>query len=132
MSLRIIQIIALIGFLLSIYAVHVEKKMQKSKRYKAVCDFNNNVSCTKAFASKYGHMMGISNSMMGIACYLIIYILAAYSYTNIMFYLAALSMLGTIGLAYLSFVKMKNFCMVCNGIYLVNILLLYFTYSLAF
>ena len=118
----IIPILAVIGIILSIYAYSIERK-SKNKNYKALCDFNENVSCTIAFSSRYGKTLGISNSIYGTVFYLIILILSFYNLA-IVFYLAILSVIGSIYLAYISFVKLKNACLICIGVYVVNILLL--------
>ena len=123
-----IIIISIIGILLSTYAYYIEKKSSKNKNYKAICDISEKASCSKTLSSKYGKLMGISNSIFGILFYLII-ILLFYLNKELIFYLAILSILGSIYLAYLQYFKLKNFCLVCNLIYVVNILLLIFSLS---
>lgn len=123
-----IQIISIIGFLLSAYSLYVEIKSSKSKSYKAVCDINEKVSCTKVFSSQYGKILGLSNSFYGILLYILIFILNIYEYANLIFYLAILSVLGSVYLAYVMYFKIKSYCLVCNAIYAVNILLLVFSY----
>ena len=126
------NIVIIIGFLLSIYAYYVEKKSEKNKEYKAICDLSENMSCNKAFTSKYGKIAGISNSIPGIIFYVLVFLLIQYNYLNYVFYLALLSVLGSIYLAYISYFKLKNFCLVCTSIYVVNVLLLMFSYQLVF
>lgn len=127
-----IQITAIIGLLLSIYTLYVEKKMEKSKNYKALCDISDKISCTKAFGTNYGHILGISNAIPGIGFYILILILTYYNQLNFIFYFSALSFLASIYLAYIIYFKLKNFCLVCNGIYVVNLLLLIFSYSILY
>ena len=123
-----IYIISIFGLLLSVYAFFVEKKIEKSKSYKPLCDISKKISCTKAFGSKYGSLAGVSNSFAGIFFYLIIPFLAFFGHLNYIFYLAIISVLGSIYLAYTQITKIKSFCLVCSGIYLVNLLLLVFSY----
>ena len=123
-----IYTVSIIGFLLSIYAFFVEKKIKKSNTYKPLCDISKNISCTKAFDSKYGSLTGISNSFAGIFFYLIIFFMAFLGQLNYIFYLAIISVIGSIYLAYTQITKIKSFCLVCSGIYLVNLLLLVFSY----
>lgn len=127
MSLEIL-VTSLIGFIFSIYALFVEFKYSKNKEYKAVCDLTENMSCTKAFSSKYGRIGILSNSLYGIFFYITISILTYFSYLNYIFYLSILSFLGSLYLAYISYFKLKNFCLVCTAIYLVNTLLMIFSY----
>ncbi|MEK6934972.1 MAG: vitamin K epoxide reductase family protein [Nanoarchaeota archaeon] len=124
--MTVLKILAILGFLISLYAYNVERKLGK-KGYKAGCDIRDNISCSKAFTSKYGKLVGIPNSLVGIFFYVIIFLLSYYNMT-IIFYLAILAFLGSIYLAYISYFKLKNFCLVCSAVYLVNILLLIVSY----
>ena len=121
-----IVITAIIGVILSIYAYYVEKKHEKNANYKAFCDISDKASCSVAFSSKYGKLIGISNSLLGIIFYLLVIVLF-YTYKEFIIYLAILSILCSIYLAYIQYAKIKNFCLVCTTIYLVNILLLIFS-----
>ena len=124
-----LQIISAIGFSVSIYALHVERKSTKQKNYKAICDISKNASCTKAFSSPQGKALGVSNASVGIIFYLTIFALAIINKPQIIFYLSALATLASVYLAYLSYIKMKNFCLVCTAIYIINILLLLLSYG---
>lgn len=124
----ILTILGAIGLLLSIYAYYIEYESRKHKHYHAVCDLNDQVSCTKAFSSKYGHIMGVSNSLFGVLFYILIIVLVILSLPNIILYLSIISLIGSIYLAYASYFKLKNFCLICNAIYLINILLVVFSY----
>lgn len=116
--------IAFIGLLLSIYAYVVESRA-KQKGYKPICDINDRMSCTKAFTSGYGKMIGVSNSLIGICFYLLIIVLSQTQFNRIIFIMATLSLVGTLYLAYISYIKMRNFCIVCTAIYLVNLALFF-------
>ncbi|MBS3066099.1 hypothetical protein J4229_03590 [Candidatus Pacearchaeota archaeon] len=91
---------------------------------------NENISCTKAFSSKYGRLLGKSNSFYGMLFYPLIFLLAQLNLFGFIFLISIFSFLGTVCLAYLSYVKLKTFCLVCTGIYLVNVLLLFLSYKL--
>jgi vitamin-K-epoxide reductase (warfarin-sensitive) len=125
--ITLIRIIIVIGFLLSVYAYSVECKKNKNNKYKAICDINDRMSCSKAFLSPYGKIFGVKNSLFGIVFYVILFGLSFYSLTYV-FYLSVLAVLGSIYLAYLLYFKIKSVCLVCTSIYLVNILLLIFSY----
>ena len=126
--ISIIIILSIIGMLLSIYAFYIEKRVEENKKYKALCDISDKASCTKAFSSPYGKMFTIPNSLMGIIFYAVIIILALLNQTNSIFYLSILSLLITLYLAYILFIKLKNICIVCSLIYIINILLVIFSY----
>ena len=129
MSLPAIQITAFIGLLFSAYALYVEKKTKKSTSYKAACDISDNISCTKAFKSKYAKMAGMPNSFYGILFYILIIILTWYNNIMIILFLSVFAVIGTLYLAYISYFKLKNLCVVCTSIYLINFLLLTLSYQ---
>ncbi len=124
----VINLLAIIGFWLSFYSYYVEKK-SKNKNYKPVCNISKNISCTKAFLSKYGRLLGKSNSFYGMFFYISIFFLAQLNLISFIFFISIFSFLGTVYLAYLSYIKLKTFCLVCTSIYLINILLLFFSYK---
>ena len=123
----ILQILSILGLLISLYAFKIEYTLKRNKKYKALCEFNEKVSCSKAIKSKYGHLAGISNSIVGLFFYALIFILISLNLNNLVFYLVTLGFLGSIYLAYLSLIKLKTLCLICNSIYLINILLLIFS-----
>ncbi len=121
-------LLGFLGLLITIYATYVKYKYFYNKNYRAACDIRKNISCTKAFSSKYGKLIGISNIVVGIIFYIAILILAYYNQTTFLLYLTALAFIGTLYLVYVSYFKLKNFCLVCTAIYIINLLLLIFSY----
>ncbi len=119
---------AIVGILLSIYTLYIEYKLSKNKNYKAVCDISDRMSCTKTFASDYGKTFGISNALPGLSFYGLIVLMVLYRQTDFLLAITGLGVLASLYLAYILYFKVKHFCLVCNGIYLVNILLLIFSY----
>ncbi len=118
-----IIILSIIGLLLSIYAVHVEKSKERIKNYKPICDVSNKISCTKVFSSEYSHILGIKNSILGIFFYASIIILSILNLNWIILSLLILAVLSSILLAYLQY-KLKLFCIICISVYIINFLLL--------
>ena len=123
MVLFIIAILSLLGFVLSFYAYTVERRSENG-RFKAACDINDRISCTKAFSSKYGKVLGASNSLYGMFFYILMFILASLDLTSWTFYLSIASFIGTIYLIYALLFKVKTLCLVCISIYVLNTLLL--------
>lgn len=117
-----IHALAVLGLLLSIYALHTEYRLRKNRGYKPVCDISKDFSCSKAFLSEYGKLGGISNSLGGIFYYSAILLLQIFA-PNFILPLTLVGFLGSIVLAYLSIVKLRTFCLVCNAIYIINTLL---------
>lgn len=123
-----IYITAAAGALLSIYTLYVEYRLKKNADYHAVCDISNKMSCTRTFHSNYGKMFGISNGWWGLLFYMLVAGLLFYGKNDLVLYAAVFGLLFSARLAYILYFKLKNFCLLCNGIYLVNILLLVFAY----
>ncbi len=119
----IIPILALIGLVLSAYTVKVKYSLN-TPGYKPYCDLSKNVSCSKAFSSKYGTVLRLHNGFAGIAFYLLVLVAWYFDQHTAVLTLAVLGVLASLVLAYLSYVKMKNFCVVCTAVYVVNMLLL--------
>ena len=121
-----IQLLTVFDLLVSWYAYSIERKTQRQQDYKAFCDLKESMSCTKAFASPYGKLFGVSNSLKGLVFYAAMLLLTFFGQTTFVFVLALVSFWGTLYLAYLSYFKMKNFCVVCHIIYVINLLLFIF------
>ena len=120
-----VQILAIVGLLLSGYTWYIVYRVERSRAYKAVCDFNERMSCAKVFTSKYGTMFGVSNHFYGIGFYLAVLLLDGLGYDKLVLYMAIASIALSVYLAYASLIKERNFCLVCNAVYLVNALLLF-------
>ncbi len=123
-----IYITVAIGILLSLYTLYVEHRLKKDHSYKAVCDINDRMSCSKTFESPYGRIFGISNAYPGLLFYLVVIGLTYYLQFEFLLYITVFGLLFSAYLAYLLYFKLKHFCLVCHGIYLVNILLLIFAW----
>ena len=128
MSLLLIKILIGLGLFLSIYSHYVLK--HKEKNYRALCDINEEISCSKVFESKYGKFFGISNSIYGIIFFAGIFILSIYSLIEYMFYLSVISAAFGTYLIYILLFKLKFICIVCYGVYLVTLLILILSYLL--
>ena len=122
-------ILSSIGFLISVYSWWAELNLRRHPKYIPFCDFNDKVSCSKNFKSKYSHVIGISNSLVGIIAYAVIFIFASLRNIEIVNIVAFLAVGTSLILAYLSYFKLRNFCLVCTIGYLVNIALLLVSYN---
>lgn len=123
-----IYFIAMVGILLSVYSIYVERKLRQNRDYKAACDLSNRMSCSRTFSTSYGKTLGISNGVWGTLFYLGLIGLLYFGYFDFVFYGALFGVFYSMRLAYILYVKLKNFCPVCSSIYLVNILLLIFSW----
>ena len=123
-----IVILSVIGFAISLYAYLLEQKVRADSSYKAVCDLSDTFSCTKPILSEYGELIGFSNSLVGMAFYILIAVLAFFDRTTLLFYLSGTSLLASAFLAYILYFKIKSVCLICNSIYIINIFIFMFLY----
>jgi len=126
MPLTIIHWLALVGFILSMYFLYVGRKLSSTKNYRALCDITETISCSKAAKSKYSSLAVIPNALYGVIFYFLVFVLFP-SYNQFVFYLAVMASLISLYLVIISF-KMKVICPVCISTYIINFLILYFSY----
>ncbi len=128
----VLTILSVIGFFISLYAFYVYKRASTHKNYKPLCDIRSNISCTKAFLSKEGRKLFLHNSLFGLIFYLLVFVLADVNKIKYIIPLAVIAVAGSLYLAYISYIKQHNFCLVCTSIYLINILILVFSYRMIY
>lgn len=116
-------ILAISGFLVSLATYRIGKKAKENSGYHAFCDFNDRFSCSKVITSPYGAIAGFSNSVYGLCFYAILIFLALAEKTDFIWYLSMAGMMATIFLMYILYFRVKNVCLLCNLIYIINILL---------
>ena len=119
-----ILILAAIGFCISLYAYFVESKMKSDVSYKPACDINDRISCSKTMQSEYSNIFFISNSILGMAYYATVALLAYLGLHTLLMIATTLGMIASCALAYLLYFKIKSLCIVCTSLYIVNALLL--------
>ncbi len=112
-------ILCFTGLLLSLYALYIDKKRPETP----LCDISRNISCSKAINSKYGKLLGFPNSIMGLIFYPSFMLSAHLQVTQILQLIGALGFIATVVLAYFSYIKMKNFCLICTATYIINVIL---------
>lgn len=120
-----IVILALIGFVLSLYAYHLEQKLKTDEQFKASCDINDRISCTRPILSPYANFFYFSNSALGMIYYAVVGLCAFFGFYGLVLVLAVGGMIASCILAYLLYFEIKSFCMVCTSLYVVNILILW-------
>ena len=108
--------LALAGILLSVYALHVKRRSGRDD-YTPLCDINEHISCTKAFTHTYGTTLKVHNGWLGVIYYTLVF---AVPHPSFFFIIATIAMIKTFQLAYLSYWKMRNFCLVCTATYIIN------------
>ncbi|XP_054166843.1 vitamin K epoxide reductase complex subunit 1-like protein 1 [Oppia nitens] len=133
--------ISSIGLLLSIYSLSIEIRHQNGQTYDAFCDINSYISCSKVFLSSYGKGFGLlsapldlPNPVFGVILYSLQAIVANILHTNLLLtklyiIVSLISNLGSLYLAYILAFVLKNFCIVCVAIYVINFLQLMIAYN---
>ena len=127
--LRTLFTLAITGFLISIYAYITEEKLKKDSSFKPACDLSDRISCSKPLKSEYANLFYISNTIAGIMFYALLAILAFFNMTAALFYAAIAACIASIYLAYLLYFKIGALCLLCTSLYIVNALLLFFSYQ---
>lgn len=137
--------LALIGVILSVYSLYVEFQAAHDRSYKALCDINEHVSCSKVFLSKYGRGFGLvekifgpdsvlnlPNPIFGIVFYGSVMVLCLFRFSlkvsGLLTLMSAASCIMSIYLAYILYF-MKDICVVCVSTYVVNFLLLFLNFQ---
>lgn len=133
--------LCILGFMLSVYALHVELSRERDPEYRAMCDLGDSVSCSKVFTSRWGRGFGLvqyfagkdsalnqPNSVLGIIFYTLQLSLGQSSSGRAAFFLVLFSWVSVAGSLYLACILafvLGDFCMVCVSTYIVNFALLY-------
>ena len=119
----VIPIAAILGFVLSGYALVVRRKVTTDPTHRPLCDISASVSCSKAFASRYGVTIGVPNPVAGMLYYPLV--LAIFQLKPAcLIYLAVPALIVTLYLAVVSYLIQRNFCLVCSAIYVVNLVII--------
>ncbi|KAI1302337.1 Vitamin K epoxide reductase complex subunit 1-like protein 1 [Halotydeus destructor] len=129
---------SILGILLSLYTIYVEIQHEKDNKFRALCDINEHMSCSKVFMSKYGKGFGLvspespfylPNPIFGVIHYFTTLMITLFAgrdklLINVFIMLAALSNIGSVYLGYVLFFVLHDVCVVCITIYVVNFFML--------
>jgi len=133
----LVRLLAVVGFILSAYAYHVEQELINAQRsglqYVALCDVGW-FSCSKVFSSEYGHasqfigLPRISNALFGMLFYTAVITftsLAPKLMFPVVFLMYAVSCVGSLVLGCILIFVLNDICIVCMSIYVVNFVSMY-------
>lgn len=123
-----IVFLSALGITISLYGIIVEYRLKHNQSYRAACDINNMVSCSKAFSSQYNALLGISNIYACLLYYCAMLCLGLYNYLCLAMMLSWLGLLVTVYFAYILYGKIKTICLICTSLYVINLLLVFFYY----
>ena len=123
-----LMLVALVGIILCVYGMYVERQIMHTDSYKPLCDLSDTVSCSKAFLGPWGKTFGISNIYLGLMFYICMLICAWLQWIDLAFYGASIALLATVYFAYVLYAKVRAYCLICIGTYIINIVLWVITY----
>lgn len=121
-------VVAGLGFIVSLYAYYIERKIAQNIYYKAACDLSDVVSCSKPITSAYGKLFGISNAVLGLLYYALIIVLVLFHSKMVLYIAALIAFLFSLYLAWLLYFRIRALCILCTTTYVINIILLLLTY----
>src|SRR5687768_13465399 len=126
MTLRqrnLLMAFAALGLGASIISSYVHYQLLTAPSYNSFCDVNPTVSCTQAYLSQYGSIMGVPVALGGVIFFAIVALLAGVAgrptspaRENAAGYIFALSTVGlafALYLAWASYFVLKVFCILC-------------------
>lgn len=119
----IILTLAIIGLIISVYGITVERKLQQDAQYKAICDISDSISCTRPFLSPYGKILGISNIWASAFYYVAIITITLMHFPQALTLITSAGLLVTIVFAYILYFKIRSLCLICTFLYCINIAL---------
>lgn len=114
------------------YAIKIEKA---GKSIKQACDINDVISCSSVLTSKYAHMvklilkleedspLNLSNAQYGLMAYFVLMIVQFLEYNQLFLIMTTVSVIASLGLAYILRFILHQFCSVCAFMYGINFLL---------
>jgi|SRR5688572_682413 uncharacterized membrane protein/protein-disulfide isomerase len=119
----LLLVFALLGLGASSVSTFVHYKLLTTPNYDSFCDVGSTVSCTQAYLSQYGSLMGIPVAIAGVIFFAIVALLAGMAggrssaaRDNAAGYIFLLSTIGlafTLYLAWASYFKLNVFCILC-------------------
>jgi uncharacterized membrane protein/protein-disulfide isomerase len=120
---RLLLGFALLGLGASAGSTYVHYQLLRQPGYDSFCDVSATVSCTEAYLSRYGSLLGVPVALLGVIWFagaVLLIRAGARAYKpvreNIVGYLFALSTVGlafVLYLAYASFVVLQAVCVLC-------------------
>jgi protein-disulfide isomerase len=125
--------VLILGLGFSIELTRIYYRSMKDVEFDALCRFSDRLDCISVALSPYSLIIGIPNSVFGIAFYIAAVLLVALQlkatrpvFKNARNYLFLLSLVGFIYSLYLGAISsfvLRNFCLYCTVLYVLNFIL---------
>jgi len=111
-----------LGFLISLYAYVVKKKLLDFT-YKPLCDISRKISCSRAFKESESALFGVPNAALGMIAYGLLLFAEVYNVFAVRTVLIPLLFLTSLYLIHI-LLKKKILCIICFTIHFINIILM--------
>lgn len=108
---------AVVGCIVSIYAAYVHRQRKRTLGYRAWCDINSAVSCSKAIGSRFGDILNVANGVYGAVFFVIVLVLGSLGWWALVFRLCVPASMVCLYLAYALYFDVKTICILCNLMY---------------
>jgi protein-disulfide isomerase/uncharacterized membrane protein len=123
---------AALGFALSLVIENVHRQLTADVNYASFCNVNATVNCDVVLSSRYASLFGISVSAWAISFYVVMVALSVGAalvahnrwrqrLATLTLVLAVWGLLFSVYMAGVAFVVLHTVCVLCSGLYLINI-----------
>ena len=117
--------VSLAGLVVAFYALYLDYMFEKNPEFKPVCDLSDTISCGKNFGNKKVRILGIPSSVLMLAYFIPMIILAYYDYVYAALAVAIFGVIASLYKEYRIVTIAKVFCLVCNLFFAFTFLLFY-------
>ncbi len=137
----VLSILAFLGVALSVVSLYEHVAANSGLELgKSFCNINASFNCDAVNQSKWSSLFGVPIASYGLAFYLFLFVFGQFArsdrfvsdrvFSGVFSFLSTMAMLVSLFLFYVSEVLIGTLCLVCLGMYLVNIGLFVFSYRL--
>lgn len=126
----LILVLALAGVAVSLYLTNYHFRILSDPAFESACKFNETFNCDKVNSSAWAKLWGIPLALYGAGYYLAISLLAGFAFAKgekfsrameLIFGFSFLSVLLSLGLAYVSAFQIGAWCVFCMSLYAINL-----------
>lgn len=137
-----VAVLALVfaGFVVSIYLTYVHHRLQVEPGWRSICSVSSSVDCDAVISSPYGSIAGVPLSVFGTWFYAVIAVVAVLGLRGnpwrfprspalALFAAASFAAALSLALALISVLWLRSLCLLCLGLYAVNLALFGIAYG---
>jgi vitamin-K-epoxide reductase (warfarin-sensitive) len=127
LSRRLVWLFVLVGLAASLTSLYVHYRLLANPGYTSFCDVNATVSCTQAYLSRYGSVLGVPVALFGVVFFVFLLVLAALeapaaglfkeAFAAYLFACSTIGLAVVLYLGYAAFFILKEVCLMCLTTY---------------